>query len=59
MKCTSREPTQQGAEPVTRRDKDIDRTVTVLKFTYSLALLVFSVIIVMAAIFTKQTVWHR
>jgi hypothetical protein len=44
------------AEPVTRRDKDIDRLVTVLKFTYSLALLAFALVLVMAAIFTKQTV---
>jgi hypothetical protein len=44
------------AEPVTRRDKDIDRLVTVLKFTYSLGLLAFSLILVMTAIFTKKTV---
>jgi len=44
------------AEPVTRRDKDIDRLVTVIKFSYSLLLLIFALIVVMAAIFTKQTV---
>ena len=50
----------EGAEPhtdkaVTRRDKDIDRLVTVIKFTYSLALLVFAVVLVMSALFTTQT----
>jgi silicon transporter len=44
------------AEPVTRRDKDIDRLVTVFKFTYSLALFIFALIMVMAAIFSKETV---
>ena len=43
------------AEPVTRRDKDIDRLVTVIKFTYSLALLGFALVLVMSAIFTNQT----
>jgi silicon transporter len=43
------------AEPVTRRDKDIDRLVTVFKFSYSLALLAFVIILVMAAIFQEQT----
>ena len=51
----------EGAEkhtgaPATRRDKDIDRTISVLKYAYSLALLIFSVVIVMGAIFQKQTV---
>jgi hypothetical protein len=41
--------------PVTRRDKDIDITVTVLKYLYSTALLIFSVTIVMAAVFSEQT----
>eukprot|EP00977_Amphora_coffeiformis_P003344 scaffold620_cov169-Amphora_coffeaeformis.AAC.14 len=45
----------QTAEPATRRDKDIDRFITVTKFTYSLALLGFSVILVMSALFDKQT----
>ena len=43
------------AEPVTRRDKDIDRLVTIIKFCYSIALLIISVVLVMGAIFTKQT----
>lgn len=51
----------EGAEkhtsaPVTRRDKDIDRVVTIVKFTYSIGLMVFSLLIVMTAIFSKQTV---
>jgi hypothetical protein len=51
----------EGAEPhtgeaVTRRDKDIDRLVTVGKFLYSLGLLVFPVVVVTAAIFSKETV---
>jgi hypothetical protein len=51
----------EGAEPhtskpVTRRDKDIDRLVTVLKFTYSLGLLGFALLLVLSAIFSKQTV---
>jgi hypothetical protein len=50
----------EGAEPhtnapVTRRDKDIDITITVIKYLYSLALLVFCVTLAMTAIFTKQT----
>ncbi|GKY91322.1 hypothetical protein MPSEU_000104400 [Mayamaea pseudoterrestris] len=44
-----------GSEPVTRRDKDIDRLVTVFKFLYSLGLLAFALIMVMAAIFTGQS----
>ena len=44
-----------GWEPVTRRDKDIDRLVMVVKFIYSLALLAFAVVLVMAAIFQEQT----
>jgi len=43
------------AKPVTRRDKDIDRLLGVIKFLYSSALLVFAIVLVMAAIFTKQT----
>jgi silicon transporter len=46
---------KHGKVPVTRRDKDIDVTVTVIKYLYSLALLIFSVVIVMAQIFTDQT----
>lgn len=44
-----------GSKPVTRRDNNIDTTITVLKYIYSMALLVFSVTIVMSAIFTEQT----
>lgn len=43
------------SEPVTRRDKDIDRLLTVFKFSYSLILLGCSVIFVIAAIFQEQT----
>jgi len=43
------------AEPISRRDKDIDRLVLIIKYVYSMALLVFAVTIVMAGIFTKQT----
>jgi MFS family permease len=43
------------SEPVTRRDKDVDITVTVIKYVYSTALLIFSVTVVMATIFTEQT----
>lgn len=43
------------AEPVTSRDRDIDRTVTGIKYVYSTALLVFAVAITMALIFTEQT----
>jgi Silicon transporter len=44
------------SEPVNRRDKDIDRLVTVFKFTYSMGLLGFALLLVMTAIFTKETV---
>ena len=43
------------SEPVTRRDKDIDRLVTVTKFSYSLVLLGCSVFFVIVAIFQGQT----
>ncbi len=46
---------KQGPEAVTKRDKDVDITVTVVKYLGSLTLLVFCVTIVMATIFTKQT----
>jgi silicon transporter len=46
---------RHGAAPVTRRDKDIDITVTVIKYLYSSALLIFCVVIVMATIFSRQT----
>ena len=43
------------SEPVTRRDADIDRLLTVIKFIYSSALLVFCLIVIHAAVFTNQT----
>jgi len=46
---------KQGAEPVTKRDKDVDITVTLVKYLYSLALLIFAICIIMAVIFTKNT----
>ncbi|CAB9497050.1 expressed unknown protein [Seminavis robusta] len=46
-------------EPVTRRDKDVDVTVTVIKYVYSTALLVFSVVVVMAAVFSEQTLLSK
>jgi len=46
---------KQGWEPVSKRDKDIDITTTVVKYVYSLGLLIFSIALVMAAIFTEQT----
>ena len=44
-----------GTAPVTRRDKDVDVTILMMKYLYSLALLVFSVTVLMAAIFQEQT----
>jgi len=46
---------KQGAEPVTKRDKDVDITVTLVKYLYSLALLTFAICIIMAVIFTENT----
>ena len=46
---------KKGWEPISKRDKDIDITVTVVKYVYSLGLLVFSVVMVMGALFTGQT----
>ena len=46
----------EGApKQITRRDKDISFTINAIKYLYSLALLVFSVTTVMAAIGTQQT----
>mmetsp|Transcript_15761 Transcript_15761/g.39622 ORF Transcript_15761/g.39622 Transcript_15761/m.39622 type:complete len:1593 (-) Transcript_15761:209-4987(-) len=45
----------RSSEPNSTRDKDIDRFVMVVRFSYSLALFVFSVVVVMACIFTRQT----
>lgn len=47
------EPTT--VEPNSTRDKDIDRFMTVVRFSYSLALFFFSVTVVTASIFTKNT----
>jgi len=45
----------EGAAPkITRRDMDIDLAIDAIKYTYSLALLTFSFVIVMAAIGTDQ-----
>ena len=46
---------RHGKKPVTKRDKDVDVTITVLKYLYSSALLIFSITVVMAAMFTEQT----
>ena len=50
----------EGAEchtssPANKREKDIDVTVTVVKYVYSTALLLFSIVLVMASIFSQQT----
>jgi hypothetical protein len=46
---------KQGKAPVTRRDKDIDVTVTVIKDICSCALLGFAIAVTMSLIFTEQT----
>ena len=46
---------KHGLEPVTKRDKDIDITVIVIKYICSVALLIFCVTVVMSGIFTEQT----
>ena len=46
---------KQTWAPTSKRDKDIDITITVVKYVYSLGLLIFSVVMVMAAIFSEQT----
>jgi silicon transporter len=46
---------KHGKEPVNRRDKDIDITVTVIKYAYSMGLLIFSVVIVMSLVFSEKT----
>ena len=43
------------AEPVTRQDKDIDRCLTVIRYTYSSILLIFCVVLVMACIFDESS----
>jgi len=46
---------RHSSAPTNSREKNIDITVTVVKYVYSMALLVFSVTIVMACIFSRQT----
>jgi hypothetical protein len=46
---------KSGKEPVTRRDKEVDVAVTVIKYFYSSSILVCSVTLVVASIFTEQT----
>jgi hypothetical protein len=41
--------------PTNSREKNIDITVTVVKYIYSMALLVFSVTVVMSCLFSKRT----
>lgn len=45
--------------PVTRRDKEIDIAVTVIKYLYSMALLVFCLAIVTDAVLSKQTILSK
>jgi len=47
---------RQTSDPVTIIDKNVDRTVNILRYTISLVLLVFCVIVVMAGIFNSQTI---
>lgn len=44
-----------GKAPTCRREKDIDVTITCVKYLFSMGLLIFSVTVVMAGIFSKQT----
>ena len=46
---------KEGRAPVTRRDKDIDTAVTLIKYLCSVALLCFSVAVVVDLIFSGQT----
>lgn len=48
-------PTVTEAEETTRRKKIVDDFIPIFKYTYSFMLLLFSVILVITAIFTKQT----
>uniref|UniRef100_A0A7S1BJG6 Uncharacterized protein n=1 Tax=Corethron hystrix TaxID=216773 RepID=A0A7S1BJG6_9STRA len=43
------------SDPVTRRDRDVDRSITTIKYIASMTLLAFSVVIVMCLIFTGKT----
>eukprot|EP00339_Tiarina_fusa_P025285 CAMPEP_0116997896 /NCGR_PEP_ID=MMETSP0472-20121206/1164_1 /TAXON_ID=693140 ORGANISM="Tiarina fusus, Strain LIS" /NCGR_SAMPLE_ID=MMETSP0472 /ASSEMBLY_ACC=CAM_ASM_000603 /LENGTH=1521 /DNA_ID=CAMNT_0004696899 /DNA_START=147 /DNA_END=4712 /DNA_ORIENTATION=- len=46
---------KHGKEPVTRRDKEVDVAIAVIKYCYSVALLIFCVTVVIASIFSEQT----
>lgn len=46
---------KEGANPVTRRDKDIDVTSTVIRYIFSSSLLCFGIFVTTSLIFTKQT----
>ena len=46
---------KNGSDPITQHDKDVDRFLVVARYTYSLALLVFCVTLVMAGIFAEQS----
>lgn len=46
---------RQGPEPITRRDKDIDVTVSFIKYIFSTGLLAFAVAVTLSLILTKQT----
>jgi Silicon transporter len=44
-----------NAEPVTARDREIDRFSSVLKYTFSLVVLLFSIILLSASIFSSKS----
>jgi hypothetical protein len=46
---------KNGSEPITQHDKDVDRFLIVTRYVYSLALLTFCVVLVMAGIFAEQS----
>ena len=46
---------KQRRKPVTRRDKDVDVTSTVIRYIFSSALLCFGIAVTMSLIFTEQT----
>jgi hypothetical protein len=46
---------KHGAEPVTSQDREIDVTITVIKYFYSTVLLGFAITVTMTLIFTGQT----
>eukprot|EP00592_Proboscia_alata_P000945 CAMPEP_0194374170 /NCGR_PEP_ID=MMETSP0174-20130528/22546_1 /TAXON_ID=216777 /ORGANISM="Proboscia alata, Strain PI-D3" /LENGTH=1500 /DNA_ID=CAMNT_0039153563 /DNA_START=236 /DNA_END=4738 /DNA_ORIENTATION=+ len=47
---------QHTAAPATKRDKDIDITITIMRYVYSSVLLGFSIVVVMAVIFERKTI---